>query len=261
MGIIDQHMHSFLSIDTDEPMEAYIEAAKLRGDTAIITTEHLDLESCLVGRDTIPDFKVQQETIQKLSQEYDIEIKMGVEIGYKKGQEKRQDDILKQYPFDLVLLSIHESESADVGTRTFLDSGNPEDLYYQYLDLCIDAIENYQNYEVFGHVDYFLRYIPKIEIEPYKNKLIKIFQGLIKNEKALEFNTRFYYDQKDDTYLKYIYGLYKECGGEFIALGSDCHQATNYKGGFDEAIKLLKGFGFTYICQYDKRKMEKYYLK
>ncbi len=261
MRVIDQHMHSSLSIDSDEPMEAYIEAAKKRGDSVIVTTEHMDLESCLVGRDVIPDFELQQDTIRNLSEKCDIEIRMGIEIGYKRGLEERHDEILGKYPFDVVLLSIHESSVADVGTKQYLESGTAEELYSEYLDLCIEAITSYQNYEIFGHIDYFLRYIHKIDITQFEDKFIRIFKGLIENGKALEFNTRFYYDQKDSSYLTYIYQLYQQCGGEYIALGSDCHQAINYKGGFEEALGLLKEFGFKYVCQYKERKMEKYRIE
>ncbi len=258
MNMIDQHIHSFLSMDSDEQIERYIENAKKRGDCTIVTTEHMDLSSCFTGADIIPDFKLQQETIKTLSQKYEIEIRMGVEVGYKISLNKRINEILKQYPFDLVLLSIHENDVADVSTPKFLETGTPSQLYDEYLDLCIKAVETQDDYDVFAHVDYLIRYIGDVEIQNYKDKLIHIFKCIIKQGKALEFNTRFIYDKKNTSYLEYIFQLYYDCGGVNVSLGSDAHYAENYKGGFEEGIEILKNIGFQSVCLYRKRIMEKY---
>ncbi len=254
MQIVDQHVHSFLSCDSEESIEAYIEKAKVAGDTILVTTEHMDLRCCLFGKDIVPDYELQMETIKILEQKHEVEIRMGVEFGYKPGIEGETEDMLQTYPFDLVLMSIHEDEVADVSTKGFMLDLSPSEANRKYLDLYIRAIKSYHNYDVLAHLDYLLRYIEVIDLSEHKQQLVEIFEHIIKEGKALEFNTRFLYRHKYEEYLIYMFDLYKSCGGTKVSLGSDCHTAVDFKGEFTRAIEILKSLGFTHLSQFKKRK-------
>lgn len=54
-----------------------------------------------------------------------------------------------------------------------------------------------------------------------------------------------------------ILKLYKNLGGELIALGSDAHVPQNIANGFPETMKLLKETGFNAHFYYQSRQPQR----
>lgn len=254
MKVYDQHLHTYFSDDSKETYENYLKIAKRDGDTHFVATDHVDLEKASTGKDRIPDFKGQIETIKQLEEEYAIKMLLGVEIGYKPSVQKRLEDIVRGYPFDAVILSIHESEESAVGHEKFLTGYSNDEIYTRYLDLYLKAVSDFQDYDILGHIDFILRYIGAVEMKKHEQELEKIYKHVIQNQKSLELNTRFFYQKKELSYLETILDVYKQCGGEWISLGSDCHEYENFKGGFEEAKAFMKRFGFSELTVFEQRK-------
>lgn len=261
MKIYDQHLHSLLSFDSSEKWENYLDLAVSRGVTKFVTTEHLDLQCCLLGEDLIPDFQQQNNLIEKLQSKYPgVKLLKGVEIGYKRRLAYENSRIVESGDFDVVVMSVHDSEVIDVATAGFMVGKTADQGYSEYLRLYKNLVEHSDNFDILGHVDYLLRYIDRIDISKHRGELEDIFKTLIEKKKALELNTRFIYAYNDTSYLEYIFNLYYECGGRMVALGSDGHSADKYMGGFDKAIGLLKNIGFTYLSTYEKRQLYQFLI-
>ncbi len=254
MKLYDQHVHSFLSSDTDEPIENYLKQAQKLKLTHFVTTEHLDLNSLYINKDDIFDIEKQKRLAEKFSKQYSIEFLTGVELGFKHSCLKESEAIIEKNNFDVVIMSVHETESNVFTDSALLSLLTPDEAYSMYLEHCLALVEKSSSYDILGHIDFLLRYIPPVRIEKHKAELMQIFNILIKKNKCLEFNTRFLSNNKDSHYLEYIFSLYYAYGGRKVSLGSDAHTAYTLYGAFDWAVEILKEIGFDSLCAYIKRK-------
>ncbi len=254
MNIYDQHLHSFLSCDSTENFEEYLKIAQRQGAKYFISTEHLDLSSLYLGKDDIFDLEMQEKLRETLQKKYSVKILKGVEMGYKFSRIKEMEAIVNNNNFDLVILSVHETETVECALADFHGKLSPHMAYENYLELYIDMLENCDFFDVVGHIDFLLRFIDRINIEENKNTLTKLLKLVISKDKCLEFNTKFIYQQKDSSYLEYIFSLYFSLGGRKVSLGSDAHSIEYYRASFNEAIEILKKIGFTHISHFQKRK-------
>ncbi len=255
MKLWDCHLHTDLSFDSRCPMEFYVKSAAAAGDEYFISTEHLDLEShCLAGDDIIPDFSRQEEIIKRLNAKYPVKVLWGIEIGWRGDLQKRNKEIAGKYPFDMIILSIHENDYADVSFPDVYMRGRSVDrCYEEYLGLIIEAINSFPDFDTFGHIDYLLRYIGDTDLSRHTRKLTQIFNLLIRKGKALEINTKMFPDTASLRRAEEIIKLYTSLGGERFTLGSDAHDVSRHRNGFDLAARLLKKYGVKDLCVYINR--------
>ncbi len=254
MTIYDQHVHTFLSHDSIEQFENYLAIAEERGISHFVTTEHLDLSCQQQKKDVFVDVKKQERIIGELQKKYNVKILKGVEMGYKFSRINDMEKIINDNNYDVVVMSVHEDELHDCASQAFQKNRSADDVYSSYLDLYINMLENFSSFDIVGHIDYLLRYIDNITIENHEKKLSILLRLVIAKKKALEFNTRFLYQHNDDKYLKFIFQLYYELGGRKLSLGSDAHTSDVYFAGFEEAIDILKGIGFSHITGFQHNK-------
>ena len=110
MNYYDQHLHTFLSFDSEEQFENYL-AYK---PDFFVATDHFDLENSGTGfKDDIPDYHMLTQKILQLNENYPTKILRGIELGVVPGQEQRILDYLEKHPYDLKLLSIHQNGRFD----------------------------------------------------------------------------------------------------------------------------------------------------
>ena len=234
MKLFDCHVHSSLSFDSNETMENYVRKAVADGDEYFITTEHADLESYIFqGEDILADIEKQQRIVSQLNEKYSIKVLLGIEVGWKKSIHQRNMDIVKKYPFDMVILSIHETDY----------NSTPETIG-----------ENFDDFDTFAHIDYVLRYVGHTDMSKHKEQLTEVFTKLIAKGKALEINTKTFPDPQAVERMEYIVSLYTSLGGKKITLGSDAHQVSRHKNGFDKVIATLKANGVDSVCVFVGRK-------
>ncbi len=255
MNITDTHVHSALSFDSVEPMENYVKKAALAGDKYFITTEHADLEShVLDGGDIVRDFDRQAEEINRLNGLYPVKVLFGVEIGWRHDIHRRCVEIAEKYPFDMIILSLHETEYADVSYPDYRRGRTVDRCYDEYLGLICDAITNFDNFDTFAHVDYLLRYIGDTDLYRHREKLEQVFRLLIEKNKALEINTKVFPQAESVRRAEDIIKMYTAVGGRKFTLGSDAHSADRHRNGFDIATGLLKKYGINKISMFIGRK-------
>ncbi len=236
-------------------MENYVKKAVADGDKYFITTEHADLESYVFqGEDILADIEKQQQIVSRLNEKYPIKVLLGIEVGWKKSIHQRNLDIVKKYPFDMVILSIHETEQYDVAAPEYRKGRTADDCYREYLRMALRAIENFDDFDTFAHIDYVLRYVGHTDLSKHKEQLSAVFTKLIEKGKALEINTKTFSDPQAVERMEYIVWLYTSLGGKKITLGSDAHTVSRHKNGFDKVIATLKANGITEVCMFIARK-------
>ncbi len=254
MKIYDQHLHTFLSSDSEETFENYLQKAQEFGVSHFVSTEHLDLSCIALGKDDLPDLALQKSICQSLQEKYSIQILRGIELGYKFSRLQDIEHIVNTHDFDVIIMSVHEDEFAECASSAFLHNKSPDEAYAAYLDLYIHMLNNCSCYDIVGHIDFLLRYMMPVNLEKHKAKLCVLFQLIIQKNTCLEFNTRFLYGHNKSHSLTYLFSLYFACGGKKVSLGSDAHTAQNYLASFTEATQLLKDIGFSSISTFQKRK-------
>lgn len=261
---IDHHVHTDYSPDSDADIEKYLIRAKELGLESIMFTDHRDIGGVNVNFQKKIDYKNYFKTMKRLEEEYEIPIKIGVEIGYEKNHKAEIDEFLNKYPFDFVIASIHYGHGKDFHLGDFFKGKTQEEAYLDYFKLVLEMVENFSSFDVLGHLDFIVRYGPfsdkTYKYSEYNLIIDEILKVLIKADRGIELNTSGLRSKLETTFPKEkVLKRYRELGGRIITIGSDCHSNRDYYGGVPEGIQLLKSLGFTKISSFDKRVMD--YIK
>ena len=237
--MLDQHVHSSFSFDSNENLENYINVSN---NSDIITTEHLDFENPIINyKDSSIDYLKYVGQIKNLNKKYSNKFFLGIEIGYTPNSEKRIEDFLKDKNFNLKLLSIHQNGNYDymcVNKKLI----SLEVLIQEYFEQMIQALESSIEFNVLAHFEYGLRMID-ISVTDFDNLasvfLNKIIELIVKKEIAFEVNTKSMYKYKKENLYNYMIEKYIKKGGRLFTLGSDAHNIKEYAYKFDEAKNFL----------------------
>ena len=274
----DYHVHTEFSDDSNYPMEQVIKDAITKEFDELCFTDHVDYgikkdwdePGEMIYRkggagepDQMPvanvDYPVYYKTFQKMKELYQdkISLKFGLEFGMQAHTVEKYEKLFSRYPFDFIILSVHEIEDKEFWDQGFQNGMTQQEYNERYYEEMLYLVQNYHNYSVLGHMDLITRY-DKAGVYPFeklKPILTKILKTVIADEKGIEVNTSSNrYGLKDLTPSRDILKLYKELGGKIITIGSDSHKPEHLGAFVDETKEELKALGFEQICTFDKMK-------
>lgn len=265
----DYHVHTDFSDDSVYPMEQVVKGAIAMGIDEICFTDHVDYgikedwdsPNPIIYRGTEPlanvDYPVYISKINSFQSIYDtqITIKTGLEFGIQVHTIPQYEALFAKYPFDFIILSIHQVEDKEFWTQDFQRGKTQKEYNERYYEEMYNVVKTYKHYSVLGHMDLISRYDP-CGIYPFKNLkpiVSEILKIIIRDGKGLELNTSYHrYGLKDTTPSVDILKLYREMGGEIITIGSDSHKPEHLGAYVSEAKELLKNLGYSYFCTYEK---------
>jgi len=249
--IVDTHMHTEFSFDSSEKIERMLEKAK-ELHMGITTTEHKDLNYEEVGGFPI-DFDVDHyfKTYEKYRSDTYF---MGIELGLDRNYTKELEHLTSQYPFDMVIGSLHTMKGFNLSSRKYLAKMEEEVFYKEYLHYAKEMVEEHPFIDALAHFDYPTRYSPYREMryEAYQEDFDGLFQAMVKHQVTLELNLKRPLQGELYHAFKSVYGGYKSQGGQFVTLASDAHVAEDIGRNFHEAKSLLDELGLE-ICYYRNR--------
>ena len=265
MKLHDQHVHSYYSFDSEQPIEEYLNKALEVGVSYFVLTDHCDLNYLDKGEDLFFDIKKQDEELNLLQEKYpSIKMLRGIEIGYKPSEINRINNIIKDNRFDLINLSLHESDKIDYFFKEEFDKLGIDQTLKLYFQRQIEALESFDDFDVFCHLDYGFKTAYLIDnslrISQYEEYIIKIMKEVIKKNKALELNLKVQ-EVLPIEHTLYILNLYKSLGGKYLTMSSDAHKIDRFRIGFDKYMKIVKDSGFEYLCYFIKRKRYLYTIE
>lgn len=241
MKYYDQHLHTYLSYDSEETFENYLTQPL----DYFVTTDHLDLNNPGTGfKDEIPDYHVLTQTLESLSENYNTQFLKGIELGVVPGQETDIENYLKQHPYDLKLLSIHHNGRFDYMDSAVLKKDKYE-VVKMYFDQMSKVLDVFTDAHILTHFDYGLRRFDFTaeELEThFEKELTVIFKKVIEKELAMELNAKSFGKYQNKELYRYAVPLYQSLGGKLFTLGSDAHTAQDYRLLFSEMSALLKEF-------------------
>ena len=160
----DCHMHSSFSADSDTPMEVMIHRAVETGLQGITFTEHLDPDYPVTpdNLDFSLDIPAYKEKLAELSDIYKdkIQVRFGIELGLQMHLGEYFDSLLSQTPFDFVIGSSHLVHGYDPYYPEFFEGRKEFLCYMEYFESILENISAYDGFDVYGHIDYVVRYGP-----------------------------------------------------------------------------------------------------
>ncbi|WP_297298804.1 histidinol-phosphatase HisJ family protein [uncultured Brachyspira sp.] len=267
--LADYHVHTEFSDDSKYPLEELIkDAIKLHIDD-ICLTDHVDYgikvdwdsNKNIEYRGNEPfanvDYEKYSKDIKRMQEKYSdkIKIKMGLEFGIQMHTIDKYEALFKRYPFDFIILSVHQVNDKEFWTQDFQKGKSQKEYNEAYYNEILGIIKKYKNYSVLGHLDLIVRYdengvYPFENVKPIIEDILKI---VINDNRGIEFNTSYHrYGLKDTTPSMEILKLYHKLGGKIITIGSDSHKPEHLGFYIKEAKDILKSIGFKQFCTYDK---------
>ena len=263
----DYHVHTEFSDDSVYPMEDVIRDAVKMGMDEICITDHVDygvktdweegMEIQYRKGDPLTnvDYPRYMEKIGRLREEYGgkITIRTGMEFGVQTHTIPQFEALFARYPFDFIILSIHQVEDKEFWTQDFQRGRSQKEYNERYYQEMLDVVKAYKNYSVLGHMDLIKRYdeagiYPFGEVEPMIREILKV---VIADGKGIELNTSFHrYGLAEPMPSMDIFRLYRELGGEIVTLGTDAHSPGAVGCAVREGQALLRACGFTRFCTF-----------
>lgn len=267
----DYHVHTEFSDDSRYPMEDVIRDAVKMGMDEICITDHVDYGvkadwDCgqeIQYRKGDPlanvDYPRYMEKLRALKEEYQgkITIRTGMEFGVQTHTIPEFEALFARYPFDFIILSIHQVGDKEFWTQDFQRGRTQKEYNERYYQEMLDVVKAYKNYSVLGHLDLIKRYdeagiYPFENVKPMIEEILKI---VIADGKGIELNTSFHrYGLSDSMPSREILKLYRELGGEIITIGSDSHKPEHLGAYIDEGHEILKSLGYKQFCTFENMK-------
>lgn len=267
----DYHVHTEFSDDSIYPVEDVIRDAVKMGMDEICITDHVDYGvkvdwdsgKEILYRNGEPlanvDYPAYMEKIRALKEQYDgrIRIRTGMEFGVQMHTIPQFEELFARYPFDFIILSVHQVEDKEFWTQDFQKRRSQREYNERYYEEMLELVKNYKNYSVLGHMDLIKRYdeegsYPFEKLRPVVEEILKI---VIADGKGIEINTSSHRYGLDGTMpSEEILRLYRKLGGHIITIGSDSHKPEHLGIYIEETKRLLKDMGFEKFCTYEKMK-------
>ncbi len=262
----DFHMHSNFSGDSKAAVGHMIHGAVAKGLNTICFTDHNDpsFPYCEgeegmfdLNTDHYIDTLIQTEPLYRDK----ITIRHGVEIGIQKHIYKELSEYVNNYPFDFVIGSSHLCLGMDPYQSKFWEERSLKECLRLYFEDIRTNVHNFTDYDVYGHLDYIVRYAPNLNADfrfsDYSDILEDILKTIIEKGKGIEANSAgFRHGLNVPNPCADILKLYHSLGGEILTTGSDSHKPEDIAFGYDRLEPLLLSCGFKYYTIFKNRKPE-----
>lgn len=237
------------------------------GLTHMCFTEHMDPDFPYPNPEEEGMFELNTDSylyeLARLKEKYasQIQLLFGVELGVQPHLRRELSIYAKSYDFDFIIASSHLCNKKDPYYPSFYEGRSDEEAYREYFLSILDNLRAFGNFDVYGHLDYVVRYGKNKDADycydKYKDIFDRILETLMEKEKGLELNTgAIGYGLKELNPCTELLRRYRKLGGELITVGSDAHDPQSVARGFDRAAQILTDCGFRYYATFEKRTPE-----
>lgn len=261
--LYDMHMHCHFSGDSEaSPFDMAQHACDI-GLAGICFTDHLDIDyketPGLFDLD-IPSYK-KEISLVKEQFANKLDIGWGIEIGLQPYLAEKNKSVALGNDFDFIIGSTHQLHQVDIYYPTFWKNRNEDEGYREYFEETLKNIQSDVDFDVYGHIDYVVRYGPNknkfYSYEKFADIIDEILRALISSGRGIELNMAgFKYGLGHAHPTMETLKRYRELGGEIITIGSDGHTPEQIAWEFEKAPAILKETGFDYFTTFKNRQPE-----
>jgi len=261
----DFHVHEHHSSDAPgATAEGYCRVAEERGIEEIGFATHFIITgpdtNVGISQELIPEYF---DEIEKARASTDVELRVGLEVDYFPGEERRLESVLDEYPFDFILGSLHYIRGYDIGSRSgsidFFSGRRIEDALEVYFDGWREAVES-GLFDIMAHPDYFRKFLHLAlhehpAFEEYGSTVFEAIESLRSYGVGVEVNSSGYRHGIGDCYpvLEFMSAV-REAGVDAAMIGSDAHAVDGLGVKLDEAVKRLEAVGYSHVSVYEGRR-------
>lgn len=270
-------------------MEVMADRAVSLGLKKLCFTDHMDIDYPKTADDYSFIFHLEDylKKLEELKAKYKdrLDLLIGVELGLQPEISDKLKAFTSSYPFDFIIGSSHVVDHIDPYYSTFWNDISEEEGVMKYFQSIIDNSKVCDDFHVYGHLDYIVRYTPTMteyrkiissqnndiqndtslkspkpkcpeySYDKYADIIDEVLRTLLSYGKGIEINTSGLKYGLDHTHpRKEILKRYRDLGGEIITIGSDAHKPEHLAYRFGEAADLLKSLGFRYYAIYEQGK-------
>lgn len=256
--MFDTHTHSLHSPDGKKTFHMMAETATQRGLQGIAFTEHAEWYPGdeAYGYLSMTDYWADLDDVKQAYQQK-LTILPGIELGNPHDFPAEVEALLRTWPFDIVIGSVHWMDNEAGWERPFFQNGLAA-AYQRYFDEVLTMVDR-ADFDVLGHLDLVRRdswalFQQVLPLHPYKDTIHKILKRLIDRGKGMEINTSSLRKGFNETMPNLeVLQWYKALGGEILVFGSDAHHSRDVAGGFDIARETALAAGFRAMAIYQQR--------
>ena len=259
--LADFHIHTCFSGDSEANVDSIIQRAISKGLKHIAITDHNDFEFEDGKFELDIEKYYEYMTNKKIEYKDKINLSVGIECGLEPRFADRINKLMSSYEFDFVIGSSHVINGRDPYYKEYFENRPVHDAMVEYLESIIENIHIFNDFDVYGHLDYMMRYAPvspeekRYNYNEYGELFDKILTTLISKGKGIEINTSPLRSGLTDTNPNMqVIKRYKELGGKIITIGSDAHKPEDVGANFNDAKKLLTDAGFSHFNVFSGRK-------
>ncbi|MCI9151547.1 MAG: histidinol-phosphatase HisJ family protein [Lachnospiraceae bacterium] len=259
----DSHMHCCYSGDSEAAPEDMAAAAAARGLPGICFTDHLDLDYPDDPDYFSLDIAPRAVHLAQLADAWQgrLEIRCGIELGLQPQLRDAYHALLLEHDFDFVIGSSHVVHGFDPYYPAYFEQKTEAEAYREYFSSILENIRSCDDFDVYGHLDYVVRYGPNknkyYSYARYKDIMDAILTELIARGKGIELNTGgFKAGLGQPNPCCEVVRRYRQLGGEIITLGADAHAPAWVGYEFRQAADILREAGFTHYTVFRERKPE-----
>ena len=263
----DFHLHSSHSGDSHTPMEEMVRRGLELGLDTMCFTEHHDIDFPDSADESGDIFLLNTDSylydLVRLKEKYEGKLRLlfGVELGLQPHAFRPTCVYAKSFEFDFIIGSSHICHGKDPYYPDFYEGRTEEAAYREYFESILENVKKFTCFDVYGHLDYVVRYGPNRDLEysyeKYRDILDEILKTLIENGKGIEVNTGGLKSGLKELHpCQGVLKRYHELGGEIITVGSDAHAPRDIAAYFSHAADALKSCGFNYYTVFEKRNAE-----
>jgi len=255
---VDYHCHTRYSGDgLGEIRDLCVRAVEL-GITEIAITEHVDTDP------TDPcyefyDHEAVGTAVRRCREEFGrtVGVRHGIEIDYQKRFHDEAVEFLATHEFDVVLGSAHYIRGKRGWETEVYRLNDERSAYMGHFEGTLAAAES-GLFDVMCHLDLVKRYgIPHYgpyDRAPYAAIIDEILRVMVDKDQALEVNTSGLRQTPQATFPEIeTVRRYRELGGQFVTLGSDCHKPADLGAGLAEGADIIRRAGFTRLTVFEGR--------
>lgn len=280
MTLSDSHIHSTFSSDGASTMEEHIRQGKKLKLSSLCFTDHIDygFPAEKYQMDFLFDIQEYFTAFQAMKTAFpDFPLRIGVELGLKEDILADALAITSSYPFDFVIGSTHLVDNIDPYYDEYWEAYGEAGGICRYFNTTYHNLSCGFDYDVYGHLDYVIRYCPTMKkarslgkqndrffeeaLRDNRELIDEILLTLIKEHKGLECNTAgFKYGLGHTNPHQIILSRYHALGGRYLTIGSDAHEAAHLAYDFDRVPDILRECGFDRYTEYWERKPVEVFL-
>ena len=254
--LVDFHMHTAASEDSEAPAHEMCEAAVQKGLAAVAITDHVEmLRYHEDGYDVAAaqSWAVSGEMARRF--EGRLRVARGIELGQPLYNIHESEHLLQTHAYDFVLASQHQLED---GLDFYYYDYTQADVtatMSRYFDAVYQMVQ-WGQFHSLAHLTYPFRYLPPekrpADYAAWQDQIDAILKALADKGLALEINTSGLRNpalgmtHPDFPLIK----RFREQGGERITVGADAHTPSDVGAHISDALELARRAGFQYMAVY-----------